>query len=103
MNLIRGTAKLLGKAVDSTYTVAQAIEQWIKEHPREAEVMQKSGCKITSDVLKEEKYRNIRFDAELPPGQTSAKVFDGEFYYTVGEYNDAVDKAYGPGGKYEGH
>lgn len=91
-----GFWKSLGKAADTTYsttmTIAEAIQDWIKNHPKEAKAIEGLGATITSDVLKEEKYRNIRFDAGMAPGLTSVKVFNGQFCETVGEYNDAVDK-----------
>lgn len=100
MGFWKSSAKAVDKIYSTTMTVAEAVQDWIKNHPKEVQWFEKHDIKIDSDVLKDEKYRDVRFDAGMPPGQSSCKVFDGKFYYTVGEYNDAVEKAYGPGGKF---
>lgn len=90
--------KLVGNAATAvitkvtTMTVDAAIAQWEKEHPNEVASFNRNGIKPDVRVLTDAKYRDIRFDGCME--------FEGKNYYTIGEYNDAVDDAYAPGGKY---
>lgn len=86
-----GVAKdTAGKAADTTYstakTVAEAIQQWVKENPKEARSLEKAGATLDYTILRDPKYRDVHFEGSV--------IVGSKWCNTVGEWQDAINDAY---------